>query len=368
MRGLLITKNFKEKVLDGGEYINKRNKEILEACCTELDIIEIDKKVYNNQIEKLKNMVINKNFYGISLNEKKYIMQVLEKKRYDFCFIASSLIGCLVKDLKIAYPNLKIIVFFHNVEYIYYKQLAKQSGIYKLILAFFAKYNEKLSIKWADKIISLNERDANNISKIYDRKIDLIIPTSFKDIYVNREKNNVSNSNSRNYINLLFVGSDFYANYQGIEWFIKNVLPYLNNVTLNIVGKGTERWKLSFKNIDNLNILGTVESLDMYYFEADAVILPIFLGSGMKTKTAEALMYGKYILGTKEAFEGYELDYEKVGALCNNKEEYIYAINNIIKKYNNKYNEYSREIFEKKYSNDIWIDYLKKFLEKSLCL
>jgi len=37
------------------------------------------------------------------------------------------------------------------------------------------------------------------------------------------------------------------------------------------------------------------------------VILPIISGSGMKTKTAEALMYGKSIIGIKEAFEGYKM-------------------------------------------------------------
>lgn len=38
------------------------------------------------------------------------------------------------------------------------------------------------------------------------------------------------------------------------------------------------------------------------------MVMPIFSGSGMKVKTAEALMYGKFLIGTKEAFEGYEID------------------------------------------------------------
>ena len=41
-----------------------------------------------------------------------------------------------------------------------------------------------------------------------------------------------------------------------------------------------------------------VDCLETWYEKADVVISPIFLGSGMKTKTAEALMYGKPILGT----------------------------------------------------------------------
>lgn len=52
-----------------------------------------------------------------------------------------------------------------------------------------------------------------------------------------------------------------------------------------------------------------------YIYNADFLIAPIFEGSGMKLKTAEALMYGKTVFGTTEAFEGYDVDYEQVGGL-----------------------------------------------------
>ena len=41
---------------------------------------------------------------------------------------------------------------------------------------------------------------------------------------------------------------------------------------------------------------------------AALVIAPIFDGSGMKTKVAEALMHGKHVVGTPEAFSGYAAD------------------------------------------------------------
>lgn len=362
MRGLLITKNFETKILDGGQYINKRNKELLDACCNELDVIEIENLSYKNPLKKIKFMLKNKNFYGVSKENKKYIFEKISSKKYDLCFMSSSLIGCLVKDLKKTYPNLKVIVFFHNVEYIYYKQLAKQTGLYKLLLALFAKYNEILSVKWADNIISLNERDAQNILREYKRKIDLVIPTTFKDIYIYEKCKKEVYINSK-VKKILFIGSDFYANFQGIEWFIKNVLPNLNNTVLNIIGKGTENWKQKIKKRDDLKIIGAVKDMRLYYQEADIIVLPIFLGSGMKTKTAEALMYGKYIFGTTEAFEGYDLEYDKVGGLCNNKEEFIFKINNHLKSINEKYNEYSRKIFLEKYCTDKYIEKMRKCLE-----
>ena len=40
-------------------------------------------------------------------------------------------------------------------------------------------------------------------------------------------------------------------------------------------------------------VVGEVESLAQWYHDAYFVVAPIFDGSGMKTKVAEALMYGK---------------------------------------------------------------------------
>ena len=55
--------------------------------------------------------------------------------------------------------------------------------------------------------------------------------------------------------------------------------------------------------------------------EGKSVTSEVETGSGMKVKTCEALMYGKNILGTDEAFEGYELDTARVGGRCNNAED-----------------------------------------------
>ena len=66
----------------------------------------------------------------------------------------------------------------------------------------------------------------------------------------------------------------------------------------------------------------------------------------MKVKTAEALKYGKYIIGTSEALEGYEVNKE-IAVVCNTVTEFIDAI----KSFNIplKFNEQSRLLFEKKY-------------------
>ena len=370
MRGLIISANFDKKILDGGQYVNKRNYEVLSKCCENLDIIKTN-EISNNPLKRKINtffeIIICGSFCGETIFMKRKIVNLLKTRKYDFCFISQSLGGNLAYYIKKKIKNIRVIVFFHNVEYEFYKQLAENTSKYKYLLAWNAKYNEKKAIKYADDIIALNDRDAKRIEELYGRKVDLVFPTTFDDANkddVNKDDVNKDDVNKDDVNkNLLFVGSNFYANKHGIDWFINNVYIELQNMNLYIVGKGTEVWKEEYKDFKNIKIMGAVDDLSEYYKLADIVILPIFLGSGMKTKTAEALMYGKNILGTNEAFEGYDIDFNKVGFKCNTKKEFIEGIQKILKE-KKKYNSYSRNVFFEKYSNEVWIKKIRNFLNK----
>ena len=76
----------------------------------------------------------------------------------------------------------------------------------------------------------------------------------------------------------------------------------------------------------NVRVIGEVASLAPWYAGARAVIAPIFEGSGMKTKVAEALMHGKKVIGTPEAFAGYEDVAGIAGPCCETADEFLSAI------------------------------------------
>jgi hypothetical protein len=200
----------------------------------------------------------------------------------------------------------------------------------------------------------MNERDKFLIQRNYNRIVDAIIPASFSDKFIDFSKEKISSTPKA-----LFLGSNFYANIHGIKWFIENVLPYVN-IKLKIIGKDMDNANLP--KSDKLEIVGYVENLDEYIQNADFMIFPIFKGSGMKVKTCEALMHGKSIIGTGEAFMGYDVDFEKVGAKCETAEEFIKAINEFPKRFASKFNEYSRNVFLEKYTNDVVFKQLFKEL------
>lgn len=240
-----------------------------------------------------------------------------------------------------------MITFFHNVEYYYFWEKMKVEGIKNLIMLPYAYFNEKKAIMNSDKLIVLNNRDSDKLKKLYKKETKLILPLTLKD---NFQKKDNRNEEKLNNVRALFVGTNFFANVQGITWFIDEVMPNLKNVELIIAGSGMDKLKILLEGkSDRVKVLGFVDDIAEEYEKADFIVAPIFYGSGMKTKTTEALMYGKTIYGTMEAFEGFELDYAKVGGVCNTKEEFIDSINSFNREKNNNY---SREVYLKKYSNE----------------
>lgn len=311
----------------------------------------------NNKIHTLiSNFLLYANY--LSYNTERKILKKIKENDYELIFLDTSNYGRLVRKIKEINSNIKIFTFFHNIEYDYVKAIIKTDNSILKYLNYIklrsSFYNEKLAVKHSDYLITLNPRDTKRLYEVYNGKSNLELPVTFEDKF----SENINNSlEEKDYI--LFIGSLFFANYHGIKWFVENVMPYINKKLL-IVGKDFETKKSELER-KNVEVIGSVDDLTPYYLNASCMIMPIFEGAGMKVKTAEALMYGKTIYGTTEAFEGYEVEYNKVGGLCNTKEEFIEKINNDKKII---FNEYSRKIFLEKYSFESSVNKMKDFLKK----
>ncbi len=279
-------------------------------------------------------------FWGLSPGKLQNIIK--SSKEYDFIFIDQSYYGVIAYYLKRKNYEGKIICFFHNVEYKIRRQKAKINfrSFFDLIIAY---YNEKKAFKYSDIIVTLNQRDSTELFRIYGIRNVNVIPISLSDTVKDHRKVLTSIPPT-----LLFIGNHWYANIHGLKWFVNNILDQVN-IKLQIVGTGMDVLREKFVH-PKIEFLGYVSDLHPILMDADYVIVPIFIGSGMKVKTCEALMYGKNIIGTKEAFEGYEVDFKKVGAVCNTKEEFIDTINHYGSTKRAKFNEYSRACFLEKYS------------------
>lgn len=238
------------------------------------------------------------------------ILRIIEEKNINVVYIDNSISGNLIKKFKRYFPKIKVIAFFHDIQTIKMKEEKSHSLFRKLILPIYY-YNEKQTVRYADKKIVLNQRDANLYYDIFGVHPDSIAPICVE--VPEGANNSVRMHNEGQELTLLFVGADYGPNVSGMRWFINEVLPNVQcKYKLNIVGYKMEKYKNEFENVNsNVRVIGTVDSLDPYYQDSDIVIGPIFEGGGMKVKTAEAFLYGKMYAGTSESLEGYWEDIPK---------------------------------------------------------
>ena len=284
-------------------------------------------------------------YYGLSPKRVRTIAK--QGLAYSHVFIDRSIFGIIAKKLRDIHYQGKIITFFHNVESIYFEAKIGNKPWRPMVVNCVAK-NDQQSCDYSDIIIALNERDQKEIEKRYHRKIDILSPIVFEDKY-NQSKYPEGMTSA--IPSCLFLGSYFPMNVKGILWFVQNVLPQVN-IKLQIVGKGMKAILPMIEKNQQIEVFSDVADLKPFIENTDFMLLPIFEGSGMKVKTCEALMYGKNIIGTTEVFEGYDVDYNKVGALCNTKEEFIKVLTEVSKHPFPRFNQYARQIFVEKYSEE----------------
>ncbi|MCL2414389.1 MAG: glycosyltransferase family 4 protein [Bacteroidales bacterium] len=299
----------------------------------------------------------NNRHYGLTRKKLNEIINLSEK--YDFIFIDRSVFGIIAKKLKERNYRGKIITFFHNFEPDYFRAILPKFYPGRSVYIRSVINNELWACQYSDVVIALNERDNYLIAKNYGRSADILMPISLNDNYTPTEA-----QKQAEFVNpptALFFGTNFPPNKEGILWFVKEVFPHVN-IKLQIVGKNMDKLGDGIPAHPNIELHGTVPDLQKYIVNADFAVLPVFKGSGMKVKTCEAMMYGKHIIGSTETFEGYDVDYNKIGALANTKEEFISAIGELISDNPLKYNEYARTLFLENYSSASAKEKLKSIL------
>lgn len=222
-------------------------------------------------------------------------------------FVDQSMYALACRSLHTLAPRVKIAVLFHNIERRFYLERALRARRpHNFLLVPGIARAERLAVRRAHLAIVLSDRDSRGLQAEYGRPADLVLPPGLEDRGPARpvaaDRAEVPGAPAR----MLFAGSAFPPNVEGVRWFIRQVLPRVEG-TLTVAGRGFEEYRTEFES-DRVHVPGGVPDLRPYYQEADLVVSPIFWGSGIKMKTAEAFMYGLPLVGSAEALEGYDAD------------------------------------------------------------
>lgn len=297
------------------------------------------------------------------------ICELINSNAIKTVFIEDSVFGNLVKKIKKSCKECKVFSFYHDVKADLYKQWMDNERTLKSKIEYtIGIKQENINQKYADINIVFNERDAKKFQAYYGKRPDVIIPLPAPVPAIsNNIMDSITAKDDKKHI--LFVGKKYYPNLVGFKWFVDNVLPSLtDNIQVDVVGRGLEELRNEYSD-PRINVIGGVESLNPYYENADIVIAPLFDGGGMKSKTVEALSFGKIFVGTEESLFGFweEMDSDIRGKTCyqcNTPEEWIQTINNLANDDIHKFNEDVFELFKAKFSYDVIRNQLKAIMEE----
>ena len=234
----------------------------------------------------------------LTLEGRRQFLNQLVLQQPDIVWLDTSLFGLLIKNIRLSVPKAKIISYFHNVEIDLLRQRIS-GGAFHYIPAYISTYlNEKHSAQKSDEIIAITNSDLKRINKYYSTQGMHVIPVSLCPGTV------VSNNNPRS-DEVVFVGSDFGPNIEGLKFLNDHVAPLLKNTRVLVVGSGLER-HLKGNVHARLLLLGYVDDIGSIYSRCKVSLAPIFSGGGMKVKIAESLMNNCPVISTSFAAIGYE--------------------------------------------------------------
>ena len=279
---------------------------------------------------------------GVTTASVHAIRRRIAEEGIDELWLDGSNLGRLAVAVKRAAPGVTVTTFAHNVEARFFLGgLRHRPGPHALAVLFANWAAERLAVRHSDRLIALSERDSTLFGRLYRRSASDLLPMAIDDAGAVPDRGAASRDG------LLFVGGAFYANLAGMRWFAEEVAPRLAMQT-KVVGRGFEAYREELEASGAIKVVGGVYDLAPYYRDALAVIAPIFDGSGMKTKVAEALMHGKPVIGTAEAFTGYEgLD---AGIRCDTSEAFIAAIRGLETDPPARFDPALRALYEAHYS------------------
>lgn len=341
---VLVSNVSRVATLGGRGLLSKLNRDALREIFREnLTILELVPNTQGDLIGTV--MAVQGHIDGVEDSSLERLFQIIKSSPTWLIFIDGSNLGEVARAVKQRFPDIEIITFCHNVEARFFLGALRHSWTPRALGVLLANYlAERKAVRHSDKLVALSDRDRLLFGRLYGRRATHVAPMALHDQSYDCDYDGPTEGKYA-----LFVGGAFYANHAGIAWYADKVAPRLRLKTY-VVGHGFERMKERLERFGNIEVVGSVTNLAGWYRKAHVVVAPIFDGSGMKTKVAEALMFGKRVVGTPEAFSGYEDALPAAGEICREADEFVAALHRTLHDPFCTMNQRLREIFVQNYS------------------
>lgn len=394
MRILFLTNLLPYPLDNGGKIKTFSTLKALSIMGNSVDLLCFSENSENDSgnVQKLKNICNDVQFIEHKLTTKsniKYMMAVAFKSLFSkypfgiYKYESKQMRDVIAKKIKendydiIYFDHLQMYKYFnsfdrknvtfvldqHNSESeIVYRTYQNSNNFLKKIFLNI-EYNkirkfEKKALSDVDKIYALSENDVESMKHLnVNLKNFSVIPIGVIDNGIINKKEDKNKK-----LTLMFIGTlTWNPNNQGILWFVRNVIPKLNEsgieYDLYIVGKNpSDELKELCESYNNIFVTGYVNDVDEMYVKSDVMVVPLFVGSGQRVKIIESFSKGIPVISTSIGAEGLDCitDYNVV--IADTDIEFVDSLRKMSDDtFRKKIASNARKTFEEKYSLEAYI-------------
>ncbi len=229
----------------------------------------------------------------------------------------------------------RLVLRAHNIEHLIWKRIAKGTTNplkkwYINKLARTLEDYEKSVLDKLDGVVAITGKDANYFRSIKPGLKVIDIPFG---IDADTDNPTMTVEPTQGY-KLFHLGSmNWMPNQEGIRWFLNEVWPDLHarypELTFSLAGRAMPQWLVKLK-IPGVIVDGEVPDALAYMQQHDAMIVPLFSGSGIRIKIIEGMLAGKTIITTTVGAEGINYTAGKELLIANDAPDFARAIEILI--------------------------------------
>jgi glycosyltransferase involved in cell wall biosynthesis len=268
-------------------------------------------------------------FYSESYRDK--LISILRSQHFDVVQL-EHLYLCLYLDDIRKHSNARIVLRAQNIEHEIWKQYIgklreplRKGFLHRAATRLEAF--EKQMITRVDGIMALTAQDAD-----FFRAHAPETPVAEIPLPINmKHYSDWSPAAANGKPPLIYhLGSmDWRPNIQGMQWFIRKVLPLLveqhPDIRVHMAGKNMPAWFFN-RSSKNLIVEGTVEDAVAYQQDKTILIVPLLSGSGIRVKILEGMALGKTIITTAIGAQGIQVTDREHLMIANDAETFAKCI------------------------------------------
>jgi glycosyltransferase involved in cell wall biosynthesis len=137
-------------------------------------------------------------------------------------------------------------------------------------------------------------------------------------------------------LDIIFMGyMGHYPNIDGILYFCNKIFPLIQaelpEVSLHIIGSGTNERLSGLSGRRNIFLVGEVENVYPFLAKSKVFIAPLRLGGGIKVKILEAMAMGLPVVATSAAARGLKINTEEDIVIADNPKKFAKAVISLMK-------------------------------------